>query len=100
MCGSDTMTQTDIDRGIVNVVIGFAPLKPAALMLRGAEAKTTLSPGAGNRCREPGAWPSAGRFDPDQYATRRADVKRSRFVLSRSIRRRTRIQRGARYQGR
>jgi phage tail sheath protein FI len=45
MCGSDTMTQTDIDRGIVNVVIGFAPLKPAALMLRGAEAKTRSSPG-------------------------------------------------------
>ena len=33
MCGSDTMTQTDIDRGIVNVVIGFAPLKPAEFVI-------------------------------------------------------------------
>jgi phage tail sheath protein FI len=28
-CGSDTMTQADIDRGIVNIEIGFAPLRPA-----------------------------------------------------------------------
>jgi len=28
-CGSTTTTQNDIDAGVVNVVIGFAPLKPA-----------------------------------------------------------------------
>ncbi|GAA0311706.1 phage tail sheath family protein [Kineococcus aurantiacus] len=28
-CDSDTTTQADIDRGIVNVLVGFAPLKPA-----------------------------------------------------------------------
>jgi phage tail sheath protein FI len=28
-CDSETTTQADIDRGIVNILIGFAPLKPA-----------------------------------------------------------------------
>ena len=28
-CDSETTTQNDIDRGIVNIVVGFAPLKPA-----------------------------------------------------------------------
>jgi len=28
-CDSDTTTQADIDRGVVNILIGFAPLKPA-----------------------------------------------------------------------
>lgn len=28
-CDSETTTQADIDRGIVNILVGFAPLKPA-----------------------------------------------------------------------
>jgi uncharacterized protein len=32
-CGQDTTTQADIDRGIVNVVIGFAPVKPAEFVI-------------------------------------------------------------------
>jgi phage tail sheath protein FI len=28
-CGSDTTTQADIDRGVVNIGVGFAPLRPA-----------------------------------------------------------------------
>lgn len=28
-CGPDTMTQDDIDSGLVNIVVGFAPLRPA-----------------------------------------------------------------------
>jgi len=32
-CDSETTTQTDIDRGIVNVVVGFAPLKPAEFVV-------------------------------------------------------------------
>jgi phage tail sheath protein FI len=28
-CDSQTTTQDDIDRGVVNVLLGFAPLKPA-----------------------------------------------------------------------
>jgi phage tail sheath protein FI len=28
-CGPDTMTQDEIDNGVVNVVVGFAPLRPA-----------------------------------------------------------------------
>jgi uncharacterized protein len=32
-CGRDTTTQNDIELGIVNVVIGFAPLKPAEFVI-------------------------------------------------------------------
>jgi phage tail sheath protein FI len=32
-CGRDTMTQADIDRGIVKVVVGIAPLKPAEFVI-------------------------------------------------------------------
>lgn len=32
-CGADTTTQYDIDRGIVNIEVGFAPLKPAEFVM-------------------------------------------------------------------
>jgi phage tail sheath protein FI len=32
-CDSETTTQTDIDAGIVNVLVGFAPLKPAEFVI-------------------------------------------------------------------
>jgi phage tail sheath protein FI len=32
-CGPDTMTQDDIDNGRVNVVVGFAPLRPAEFVI-------------------------------------------------------------------
>lgn len=32
-CGPDTTTQNDIDAGIVNIVVGFAPLKPAEFVI-------------------------------------------------------------------
>ena len=32
-CGRDTTTQADIDAGIVNIQIGFAPLKPAEFVI-------------------------------------------------------------------
>jgi len=32
-CDSETTTQTDIDNGIVNIVVGFAPLKPAEFVI-------------------------------------------------------------------
>jgi len=32
-CDSETTTQTDIDRGVVNILIGFAPLKPAEFVV-------------------------------------------------------------------
>jgi phage tail sheath protein FI len=32
-CGSNTTTQSDIDRGIVNVVIGLAPVRPAEFLI-------------------------------------------------------------------
>jgi hypothetical protein len=32
-CNSETTTQTDIDNGIVNIIVGFAPLKPAEFVV-------------------------------------------------------------------
>jgi len=32
-CGHDTMTQNDIDQGVVNIIVGFAPLKPAEFVM-------------------------------------------------------------------
>jgi phage tail sheath protein FI len=32
-CDSETTTQTDIDNGVVNVLVGFAPLKPAEFVI-------------------------------------------------------------------
>ena len=32
-CDSETTTQTDINQGIVNIVVGFAPLKPAEFVI-------------------------------------------------------------------
>src|SRR5262249_2254929 len=32
-CSKETTTQTDIDQGIVNIVVGFAPLKPAEFVV-------------------------------------------------------------------
>ena len=32
-CDKETTTQNDIDLGIVNVVVGFAPLKPAEFVV-------------------------------------------------------------------
>ena len=32
-CDEETTTQTDVDNGLVNIVIGFAPLKPAEFVI-------------------------------------------------------------------
>jgi phage tail sheath protein FI len=32
-CDSETTTQDDINRGIVNILVGFAPLKPAEFVI-------------------------------------------------------------------
>jgi uncharacterized protein len=32
-CDAETTTQADIDRGIVNIIVGFAPLKPAEFVV-------------------------------------------------------------------
>lgn len=32
-CDKETTTQYDIDRGIVNIIIGFAPLRPAEFVI-------------------------------------------------------------------
>lgn len=38
-CDADTTTQYDIDRGIVNILVGFAPLKPAEFVVIGIQQK-------------------------------------------------------------
>jgi phage tail sheath protein FI len=32
-CDKDTTTQNDINLGIVNIIVGFAPLKPAEFVI-------------------------------------------------------------------
>jgi phage tail sheath protein FI len=32
-CDSETTTQNDINLGVVNIVVGFAPLKPAEFVI-------------------------------------------------------------------
>ena len=32
-CDGETTTQSDIDHGIVNILVGFAPLKPAEFVI-------------------------------------------------------------------
>jgi uncharacterized protein len=32
-CDSETTTQTDIDNGVVNILVGFAPLQPAEFVV-------------------------------------------------------------------
>jgi phage tail sheath protein FI len=32
-CDKETTTQTDINLGIVNIIVGFAPLKPAEFVV-------------------------------------------------------------------
>jgi phage tail sheath protein FI len=32
-CDSETTTQSDIDHGVVNILVGFAPLKPAEFVV-------------------------------------------------------------------
>ncbi len=39
-CDKDTTTQLDIDRGTVNIIVGFAPLKPAEFVVIGLQQKT------------------------------------------------------------
>jgi hypothetical protein len=33
LCDSSTTTQQDIDNGVVNIVVAFAPLKPAEFVV-------------------------------------------------------------------
>jgi phage tail sheath protein FI len=40
-CGPDTMTQDEIDRGVVNIVVGFAPLRPAEFVIIRIQRRAT-----------------------------------------------------------
>lgn len=44
-CDSETTTQPDIDRGIVNILVGFAPLKPAEFVVLKLQQISQLSQG-------------------------------------------------------
>jgi hypothetical protein len=44
-CDAETTTQYDIDRGIVNIVVGFAPLKPAEFVVVSIQQKTASAQG-------------------------------------------------------
>lgn len=64
-CDRDTTSQNDIDNGIVNVVVGFAPVKPAEFViirLQQMTAKTSSSNKEGIMANKPVA--NAKRYDP------------------------------------
>ena len=42
-CDAETTTQYDIDRGIVNIVVGFAPLKPAEFVVLSLQQKAATA---------------------------------------------------------
>lgn len=42
-CDAETTTQYDIDRGIVNIQVGFAPLKPAEFVIISVQQKTATA---------------------------------------------------------
>ncbi len=42
-CDDETTTQTDIDNGIVNILVGFAPLMPAEFVVIQIEQLTGQS---------------------------------------------------------
>jgi uncharacterized protein len=44
-CDGETTTQADIDAGVVNVLVGFAPLKPAEFVVVKISQKTGLASG-------------------------------------------------------
>jgi hypothetical protein len=46
-CDRETMTQRDIDRGIVNIVVGFAPTRPAEFVIISIQQMSDAS----RRCR-------------------------------------------------
>jgi len=43
-CDSSTTTQTDIDNGVVNILVGFAPLKPAEFVVLKLTQKVNQQP--------------------------------------------------------
>ena len=63
-CDAETTTQNDINRGIVNILVGFAPLKPAEFVV--IQIQQTRRPGPD--LSEESPWRSsrvnAQRFDP------------------------------------
>ena len=44
-CDGETTTQADIDAGVVNVLVGFAPLKPAEFVVVKISQKAGLASG-------------------------------------------------------
>jgi len=62
-CGPDTTTQQDIENGVINVVVGFAPLKPAEFVIITLRQLVGQSnhqkPNRGNSCPSSSStWPS------------------------------------------
>ena len=47
-CDKETTTQTDINNGVVNILVGFAPLKPAEFVIIG---NRTLTPAVNSACQ-------------------------------------------------
>jgi hypothetical protein len=62
-CDSDTTTQADIDRGVMNILVGFAPLEPAEFVVLRIEQLAGQSP---HERRNP-VWPGrTGKTRPEE----------------------------------
>jgi phage tail sheath protein FI len=42
-CDSETTTQYDIDRGVLNILVGFAAVKPAEFVVIGIQQRTAAA---------------------------------------------------------
>ena len=64
-CDSETTTQDDINRGIVNILVGFAPLKPAEfVVIQIQQIAGQIRPEATEQDRWHSSRVNAQRFDP------------------------------------
>ena len=65
-CDAETTTQNDIDRGIVNILVGFAPLKPAEFVIiqHPADGRPDRPTVVGGHAHGRSSRVNATRFDP------------------------------------
>lgn len=58
-CDSETATQDDINRGIVNIIVGFAPLQPAEFVIISIQQICSARPRRAMSCRSSPPTPTA-----------------------------------------
>lgn len=74
-CDGETTTQDDIDRGLVTVVVAFAPLRPAEFVVLRLQQRTGRTPLSRVLLPHGGGGATAVHRRPDLRGTRRRGVK-------------------------